>query len=259
MSKMHELIAVFDDVKGQSTKTRTELINTFTRKPHLFGKKVVTTTFLQEGVKETTEVQSDIQTTVAGELAWVSGFMSKAVDIGYQIDVGNVQAKADLVIEEEGHTPVILAKDVPATFLLQLEKHLAHAQELATTIPTLDPAKGFMPDEAQGKGIFKARDVNKEKTKKDKKVLVKAQATDKFPAQVEVYDADVKVGDIREQEWSSLITPAQKSEIMARIDTLLRAVKKARSRANSTELDVTGLKLGKKLFDYAFGFIQENK
>jgi hypothetical protein len=249
---MHELIAVSDDLKAQSTKTRNELISTFTKKPHLFSKKIVTTSFLQEGVSPVTDIQSDLQTSLTKEIAWVSGFAAKTIDSGLQIDMGNIQAKADLIIEEDDKEPVVLMKDVPAIYLLQLEKHLAHVHELAVAMPTLDPAKGFELDPATGKGIYKAREVRKEKTKKDKKVLELAKATDKFQAQVQVLDVDVVVGTIQEQEWSSLTTPAVKAEILARIDLLVRSVKKARSRANSIEIDVTGLKVGKKLLDFVF-------
>lgn len=144
--RMHELIAVHEDLKNQATKTRTELISTFSKKVHHFGKKIVTTIFLQEGVAPTTDVQSDIQTTLSKEIDWISAFAAKAIDSGLQIDMGNLQAKADLIIEEEGSEPIILMKGVPATYLLQLEKHLAHVHELAVAIPTLDPAKGFELD-----------------------------------------------------------------------------------------------------------------
>ncbi len=248
MPKMHELLAVFEDQKGQATKTRGDLVSTFSNKPHLFRKKIVTFKPNQEGAAPVTEAQSDIQSTLSKELNWVSEFLTKAMDSGYQIDIGNTKAKADLVVDEG----IVLAKDVPATSLLQLEKHLVAVRELAVAIPTLDPAQGFVPDEASGKGIWKARDVVKARTKKEKKVLVLAPPTDKHPAQVQPYDEDVQIGMILEQEWSALTTPAIKSEVLSRCDTLIQAVKKARSRANSIELDVTGHKIGKQLLEYIF-------
>lgn len=251
MPKMHELIAVVEDLKSQATTVRTELMSTFGKKSHLFGKKIVTTTFLAEGVAAATDIQSDIQTTLSKEILSVSRHMAKSMDAGLQIDMGNLQAKADLIISEDG-IDKILMKNVPATYLLQLEKQVAHMRELAVTIPTLDPALGFEPDSDAGKGIWKAREVVKEKTKKVKKILTAAPATDKHPAQVQVYDADEVVGQIREQQWSALTTPAVKSEILANIDILQRAVKQARSRANSTEINVDQMKLGAELLKFVF-------
>lgn len=263
MPKMHELLAVFDDQKGQATKTRSDLISTFSTKSHLFRKKVVIFRPAQEGVAPVTEAQSDIQSTLSKELDWVSNFLAKSIDCGYQIDLGNTLAKADLIVEDQGlvhstepgkveKTAALYIKDVPATFLLQLEKHLLAVKELAVAIPTLDPAQGFALDEKSGKGIWKAREVIKERTKKTKKVLVLAPPTDKHPAQVQPYDEDVPVGTVMEQEWSALTTPAIKSAVLANIDTLLQSVKKARSRANAIDLDPAGAKIGRQLLDYIF-------
>lgn len=249
---MHELLATYEDQKGQATKTRTDLTSTFSNKSHLFRKKVVTFKSNQEGVVAVTESQSDIQTTLKKELEWVSGFLAKSMDVGYQIDIGNTQAKADLVVEDSSGKTVLEVKNLPATSLLQLEKHLLQVRELALSIPTLDPAQGFEPDKASEKGVWKAREVTKNRTKKVKKVLVLAPATDKHPAQVQPYDDDEVVGTLLEQEWSALTTPALKSEVLNRCDTLIQQVKKARSRANSIELDVTGNKIGKQLLDYVF-------
>jgi hypothetical protein len=45
-----------------------------------------------------------------------------------------------------------------------------------------------------------------------------------------------------------MITPARKSELLDRIDKLLRAVKKARQRANGTE--VVKVNVGKSIMDF---------
>lgn len=55
MPKMHELLAVSDDLKGQATKTRSDLQSTFTNKQHLFRKKIVTFQSNQEGSKPLTQ------------------------------------------------------------------------------------------------------------------------------------------------------------------------------------------------------------
>jgi hypothetical protein len=257
MPKMHEIIAVSDDLKGQATKTRTDLISTFTSKPHHFGKKIVTFRPDAEGLSPTTEEQSEIQTTLIKEIAWVSGFLTKAIDNGYQVDLGNLQAKADLVVEGQDGKPIVFAKDVPATFLMQLGRHLQAVRDLANTIPTLDPVKGFTRDDKQEKGIYVAREVIKPRTKKVKKVLVLTPSTDKHPAQVQSYDDDEKIGTTLTQEWSSLATPGVKSQILARADSLIQATKKALSRANSLELDVTAQKVGKQLLDYVFAPLEQ--
>lgn len=246
MSKLHELLAVGTNLENQANKTLSDLKATFDKKRHLFEQKLVTFKSNEENVAPVTEAQSDIQSSVTKELGWITGILTKDIDVGHQVDVANTQAVGDIVTEDGE----VIAKGVPATSLLQLEKHLQKFHDLLVTIPTLDPAKGFSVDPDREHGIFKARDVNKNRTKKVNKPLVLAPATDKHPAQVQLVTEDVVVGTIQEQEWSALLTPAQKGDLIEQCEVLTRAVKKARARANELELDVTTHKIGKRLFDF---------
>jgi hypothetical protein len=246
--KLHELLAVETGLENQANKTRNDLINTFDKKRHLFEEKRTVFTPLGEGAQSVTESQSDIQSTVAKELNWVQGFMAKAIDASYQVAQANTLAKADVVLEDDNGT--VLLEGVPATSLLELEKRLAEVQALVNAIPTLDPAKGFSPDPQRGEGYFLARPIKKHRTRKEKKVLVKYEATKEHPAQTELIDQDTVIGSIEEQEWSGLMTPAQKSELINRVEIVSRAVRKARSRAN--EQEVTNVKIGSKLLGYIF-------
>lgn len=248
MSKLHELLAVETNLENQANKTRSELANTFEKKRHLFEEKRIVFTPFGEG-QSVVETQSDIQSTVEKELNWVQGFIVKSLDASYQVAEANTQARADVVLEDDTNT--VLLKGVPATALLELEKRLAELTNLVNAIPTLDPAKGFVPDAQRGDGYFKARSVTKTRTKKDKVVLIKYEATDKHPAQTELIDKDVPVGTLEEQEWSGLLTPARKSELLNRVEMVARAVRRARSRANEAEVD-NSKKIGKQLLGYIF-------
>ena len=73
-------------------------------------------------------------------------------------------------------------------------------------------------------------------------------ATKEHPAQVESITTDVAIGKITVNNWSGMLSPAQKSILLGKIDTLIRAVKKARQRANTTE--VVKVNIGDKLFDF---------
>jgi len=248
MAKLHELLAVDANLKGQAQKCRTELQSTLEKKRHLFAEKLVTFTPLAEGAPAETREQSDIQTTVKKEVAWLTNILVKAIDASFAIDIANTSAKADIVLEGGD----VLAKDVPATALLQLEKRVKEFSEFIHTIPTLDPAKGFEEDSSREPGIYKAREVLKSSTQKVQEPLTLAPATDKHPAQVQLVTKDVKVGTIQELEWSSLITPALKAELLERSEALFRAVTQARSRANDTDIDTKSNKIGKMLLEYVF-------
>ena len=245
MAILHELLAVAGNLKQQAEKTRLELLNTFEKKKHHFSKQIVTFKSLIEGVPDQVETQLDLQTTVPQEIDWLKPFQIKAIDAAYQVAIANTKAAADIV-QEDGTT---FEKDVPATALLELEKWLKIWQEFFTHLPTLDPAKGFTPDPAQGEYIFAARAVNSPRTKKTKKIYTLAPATEKHPAQTQLIDEDMPTGTINTLEWSGLITPARKGQILEHVDDLLRAVKKARARANEIDVDTARGKIGAKCFD----------
>src|SRR6266853_1874872 len=223
--KLHELLAVESNLETQAIKCRTDLANTFEKKRHLFEEKRTLFTPNAENAQTATEVQSDIQSTVAKELSWIKGHIAKSWDASYRVAETNTIARADIVLEDE----TVIAKDIPATSLLERQKRLAEVMSLAQAIPTLDPAKGFRPDDQRGNGIFAARPVTKKRTTKQPQVIVKYDAVIKdgvgIPAQTELYSADVVVGIIEEQEWSGMMTPADKANLLDRIDKLSRAVR----------------------------------
>lgn len=60
---------------------------------------------------------------------------------------------------------------------------------------------------------------------------------------------DLPIGVIRETEWSGMITPAEKSLLLGRVDEMLRAVKQARARANQVDTDNTA-RIGRRIMDF---------
>ncbi len=249
-TKLHELLAVDGNLKAQADKTRTDLMGTFEKKTHLFTEKIVSYKPNDESAgPAVVESQLDIQTTVPKELKWISEFLIKSLDVSYQVAEANTIARGDVVLED-GST---FLSQLPATSLLELEKRCKELHDFVSAIPTLDPAKGFRLDPDKGKDIFKAREDHKTRTKKTNKVLTLAPPTDKHPAQVQVVVEDTPVGDITTLEWSGLITTAAKGDMLGRVETLTRAVKKARSRANETEIGKTDKKIGAEIINYVFG------
>jgi hypothetical protein len=233
--KLHELLAIEGSLETQATKVRTDLMGTFDKKRHHFEEKRTTFTPSGEGQQAVTEAMLDIQTTVQKELAWIQPHLRKALDASFRVAVTNQFAVADIRLEDG----TVIASGIPATALLELEKRMAEIHALVLTIPTLDPAKGFIPDIQRGGGIYIAREVNKTRTKKIQKPVVLYDATKEHPAQVQLVGEDIPVGNIQEQEWSGLITPAEKAELIDRTEQVARAVRQARSRANEAEVDTS--------------------
>lgn len=248
MSKLHELLAVDGDLQNQAKSCREDLKKTFASKVHHFTKKIVTFKSLTEGVPDKVEGQLDLQTSVKSEVAWISEKIGKSIDTGHQVDIANTVAKADVVLEDG--TVILMA--VPTTSLLRLEHRLVEVRDLIHTIPTLDPAKGFTPDPSEGDGIFKARDDERPRTEKQFSFQVMVPPTDKHPAQVKELNLDKQIGRTVTQEWSSLITVADKGNMLDRVENLIRAVKKSRARANELDLDVTQNKIADSVLNYVF-------
>jgi hypothetical protein len=246
MPKLHELLAAESNIKTQATKLLGDLTKTFADKRHLFGKKVVTFIPNSENATAITEEQSELQTTVPQELAWLAPTLAKALDAAHQIAESNMAAKADVTLDDG--TKIL--SGVPATSLLELEKKMTELHGFITAIPTLDPAKGFTLDPQTGENVFKARETVKTRTKKITRPLILHPPTEHHPAQVQAINEDVPVGEIREQEWSGLITPAQKAAMLGRVDELRRALKTARARANDTNAATT--KIGSALLNFVF-------
>jgi len=244
--KLHELLATATSQSTQSQKLRTDLGNTFDKKRHLFEQKIVT--FQPNEGEAVTEQQSDLQSTVHKELEWITPHLAKSLDMEFQINEANTRAKADITLPDG----TVLVGGVPATSLLELQKRVTEVQNLIASIPTLDPAKGFSADEAMGTGVFVARVVNKNRTAKIQEPLTLSPATTEHPAQVTLITKDVSTGKIQEQERSGLITPATKAELLDKVETISKAVRAARSRANEVEVD-NAAGIGSQLLGYIFG------
>lgn len=227
MARLTDLLGVLDGVKKTAKKAIDDTYHTF-QKPNLFGG--FTKTYRpkdEEGDKLPDENQL-VQYSVTTMLADLVPAWARLIDVQASVDTTNGEAKAS--IDWDGYTSGLL----PATTLLWLEKNLVDLRTLIAKAPLLDPAKAWELDENLGLYATKPRD-----TLKTKKVLqnhVKAAATDKHPAQVDVYTADVTVGYWTGVDLSGAIPATRQRELLARIDSLLEAVKLARNEANRAEV-----------------------
>ena len=85
MARLHELLAVEGQLKGQAQATRTELAATFAKKLHLFSEKVVGYQPVAEGAETKREQQSDLQSTVRTEHGWIADLWAKALDVSLKV------------------------------------------------------------------------------------------------------------------------------------------------------------------------------
>lgn len=250
MAKLHEILAVEKGLQTVAKQTNQETIKTFNAKDaHFVGTVREIRHFDETDSKLNTDEFKDMVDTVFGKLVYNAGPNIKAWDAYFQKEATNQKAAADIVIDDGG-APVVLGAGVPATVLLGLETKLAELKAVYDAIPTLAPGPTWVVDtNRRATGVYRSEHADVTfRTRKTVKPIIMAPATQQHPAQVQAIQEDLPVATITTQHWSGMITTAQKSELLGRIDRLLRAVKQARQRANATEA-VKGA-IGKVLFNF---------
>jgi hypothetical protein len=148
-----------------------------------------------------------------------------AMDAVATNDKTNQVASADIVVNG---TP--LARDVPISHLLWLEKYLGEWRKFIALLPTLDPTKNWTLDD----GVYKSDTVKQGSFVKEVVPLVLHPGTDKHPPQVQAIEKSVHVGEYANTSLSGAVYDSRKKELLDRADLLIRAVKDAAARANQT-------------------------
>lgn len=234
MGKLHEVVAVADDFRGLFDKLVVETKVTFVdRRDHFSGLMKSYESVVTDDFKRDPEIKK-LVTTVGEKLDYVEEQMTKIFDSQFQREKTNCTAKADIVITAKDGKESIICKDVPVTFLLQLEKSLsALRNQVYNNIPTLDPTKDWSWDPQAGHYVNKDPAVRV--TRKVPKVITKVAQDENHPGQADLISSDETCGYYNQINQSGMTTPAKKSDLLNKLDTLIHAVKTARARANETE------------------------
>lgn len=182
-----------------------------------------------------------LQLRVPVIMADVVAPLTRLFDLTATVDAGNQMATANVKVDG-----VIILAEVPVSTLLYLERKLNDLKAFVDKLPVLDPAATWEPGDD---GLsWKTVPTTKVRTKKTPRVLEKSPATDKHPAQVEVWYEDNVVGDWTTIEFSGAISAKRQRELATKVVKLQEAVKVAREEANMTE--VPDVKIGEAIFDF---------
>jgi hypothetical protein len=251
-AKLFALLAVEPDLSKACKSIINEASKTLGKREFFTGSEKKLRMF-DDQVESTFPVEHQKMTTTVNEkLAYVEPFIIKYWDAVYQKDLTNCTAKADLVLDGK-----VVAKDVPATFLLGLEAKLKNLRDLYLTIPTLGSGIDWEIAKNLGDDVYK-RVTPEESTKTQTgfraivlyhaKFPKEGERGESQPAQVEKISETKDIGMYEKQVWSGMLSPADKSKLIGRIDTAMMSVKDARSRANS--VPVVNGEVTKELFDF---------
>ncbi len=244
MSKLHELLAVETDVESTYKKVVDEAINTFIKKTdHFIGTHRELSMFDESKQNENITEHKERVTTVKEKLDYVKDFAVRFFDVVLQKEKTNQLATADLIVD--GKT---LATNLPATFLLGMETKLRTVRNLYENAPTLPPGMKWERDNEAGDGVYRTVLDDKLKTAKSFMHKVLIAPTDKHPAQIEKWEEQIPVGRYKSTAEYGMLTPAEKSQLIGKIDKLIQACKQARQRANC--VDIVSEEIGKTIFEF---------
>jgi hypothetical protein len=236
---LYELLAVEQEKKANAERARAQTLESFrSSQTHFTGMRRTFKPFAVDEAKgevagERLEAETQLARTVLEELDKALAVTIEAFDVSYLIDEANTAARADLVLGG-----VVLAEQVPATFLLQLEKRLREVRLVFKDIPTFDPVRSWQVDPAADKpNVLRADPVVTVRKQRTRKYNVMYEATKEHPAQIDVVEVDDPVGEIRAYDWTGMISPGKKAALLQKTDDLIEAVKTARARANAVTVD----------------------
>jgi hypothetical protein len=240
--KLNQVIAIEKGTKSRSLQDLTEAHHNLQKTTLLAG---ISRTYRPKDEEdeqfppESTRVQIRAEDMIRS----TSETLTKLFDVVATKDWANCDAKADVVVDGK-----VLLSQVPATYLLFLEKQLVDLYTFVKKLPVLDASESWTFDLSADS--WATEPVSTLKTKKVPRNHVKAEATEKHPAQVEVYYEDIVVGTWRTIKFSGALPARRVNELLDRVEKLQEAVKFAREEANNR--DVTEQKIGATVFHYLF-------
>lgn len=248
--QLHELIAVEKDVKGTAEKIITETHKTFTDRKDHFTEMFKTYSPINPEDPEKLEGETKpMVTTVSDKLSHFEKMIKRLFDVIIQKEATNAIASADIIVEDDNGNETVIGKNVPVSALVQYENLFERIRaEVYNNIPTLDPSVKWLAPDSSRPGVYSTAETTRTRTRKGKKVIQLAPATDKFPAQTQLIDADEPAGYWKQIDRSGMLSPGEKSKLLDKYTRLIEGIKKARARANTTP--VVSVKIANDLFNF---------
>jgi hypothetical protein len=243
MAKLNQIIAIEKDISSKTQRSLTDAYQNLQKPAPLSG---ISRSYRPKDEEGEQLPPESVRVQIKGEQIVDDVFTSiaKLFDITATKDYSNCEAKADVVVD--GQT---IVSQAPATFLLFLEKKLVDIHTFIQKLPTLDPSEEWRKDPAQD--AWATTPVQTTRTKKVPRNHVKAEATDKHPAQVEVFYEDVVVGYWTTVKYSGSFPVGEVNQLLERVEKLRQAVKFAREEANTVA--VTPQNAGDRIIAYLSG------
>lgn len=242
MAKLNQILAIEKGIKTRVYAEFTELHQSTQKAALMNGFHKSYQPRDEDGETYPTESQK-VQHQASEVLDRVAKGLAELFDITATKDWANCTARANVVVD--GAT---LLTDVPATYLLFLEKQLSDLHTFVTKMAELDAGSDWNLDASTG--LYKTDPISTQRTKKVQKPITLYEATKEHPAQTQLITEDVIAGSWLTVKYSGAIAAPRKKVLLARIEKLTNAVKFAREQANASEAPEK--KLGHDVFAFLF-------
>ncbi|WP_437293396.1 DUF7873 family protein [Sorangium sp. So ce426] len=243
MPRLNQIIAIEKGVKARSHQRLTEAHHALQKPALLSGISRTYRSKDEEGEQlppEATRVQAKAEDIIRS----TADILGELFDVTATKDYANCKARADVVVDGK-----VLLAGAPVTYLLFLEKQLVDMNTFIKKLPVLDASESWTFDPSADS--WATEPVQTARTKKIPRNHVKAEATDKHPAQVEVYHEDVVVGYWKTVKFSGALPARRINELLDRVEKLQKAVKFAREEANNQTVEEQ--KVGAAVLGFLFG------
>jgi len=243
MARLNQIIAVEKGVKSRSFQELTDAHHALQKPTLLAGISRTYRPKDEEGEQLPAE-STRVQVKAEEIIRQTAGILTRLFDVTATKDWTNCVARADVVVDGEP-----LLREVPVSYLLFLEKQLVDLLTFVRKLPVLDAAETWDYDSSAD--CYATEPAQTTRTKRIPRNHVKAEATEKHPAQVEVYYEDIVVGYWKTVKFSGALPAKRVNELVERVEKLQQAVKFAREEANGA--DVVEQQTGEKVLRYLFG------
>lgn len=240
--RLNQIVALNAPKKAEFQKFLGDYYKQFQKVEPFFGLEKTYEPLDSEGEQlppESAKVQlkvSDILDNV--KQPWVDMF-----DVVLTNDKGNCVACANITVDD-----VIIARDVPISTLLFLEKRLEDWKNVIDKIPVLPLSDSWNFNNSSG--LYETEEKKTSRSKKIEKPLIIVPPTDKHPAQAKTVEEVIPVGVWTQRKLSSALPITYVEKLKKNLAKLREAVIKAREEANSIQIDQQ--KAGSEVLNYLF-------
>lgn len=240
-----QVVAVEADVRKSSMRELTDAYHALDKPALLEGLQGDYEPYTEEGERLPSEVQR-VQATVKEMVEATKASLARLFDITAARDFTNAsgEAKADVTVGDQ-----VLVEGAPVPYLLWLDRKLDELQAFVQRVPTHSASTEWTL--AEERGVWKSTPVRTVRTVQQPKVVTLAPATDKHPAQAQMFAEQVGVGTWTRVKFTGTVPVDERARVMQRIATLRAAVHAAREQANRVEAvePAVGARILSYLFD----------